>query len=202
MTPGKLRCPRVGLVILTVLLMLFIRRSELHGVQGCGVQTCGKQMTGQLEWAVLLSFPPPSTLADDQGRPATGALWDCWPPGTLTSGSMLPSPFWKGLDQVPLPGLVVWLPLSPAVMEQVVIGRRRHETLSPHPRIRWWCGSREGGTQVNQDTWCLCPEGGLPSCPFHSTQWAPACVPRSREHTSQGLSCFLEPQFPLCTVGA
>ena len=74
MAPGKLRCPRVGLVILTALLMLFILRSELHGVQGCDVQTCGKHMTGQLEWAVLPSFPRPSTLADDQGRPATGAL--------------------------------------------------------------------------------------------------------------------------------
>ena len=55
---------------------------------------------------------------------------------------------------------------------------------------------------MNQDAWCLCPEGGLPPCPFHSTQWAPACVPRSHEHTSQGLSCFLKPQFPLGTVGA
>ena len=74
MTPGKLRCPRVGLVILTALLMLFILRSELHGVRGCDVQTCGKQMTGQLEWAVLPSFSRPSTLAvEDQGRPATGA---------------------------------------------------------------------------------------------------------------------------------
>lgn len=135
MTPGKLGCPRVGLVILTALLMLFILRFELHGVQGCDVQACGKQMTDQLEWAVLPSLPRPFTLADDQGRPATGTPWDCWPPGTHTFGSMLPRPFWKGLDQVPLPGLVVWPPVSPAVMEHVVIGRRQ-ETLSLHPRIR------------------------------------------------------------------
>ena len=67
MAPGKLRCPRVGLVILTALLMLFILRSELHGVQGCDVQTCGKHMTVR-----LLGLP---TLLGPCCRALSGKVW-------------------------------------------------------------------------------------------------------------------------------